>query len=104
MSDTYFPEIEERNEFLASLVDKKSLGRFGALSLTDSEPTTGKHSDPVTVIYWNCIGSVEWTVFSESRDYSFVLEPGDVILVPANMLHEVKSLGPRAAISFMFEA
>jgi quercetin dioxygenase-like cupin family protein len=86
------------------LANKKALGRFGALSLTDSEPTTGKHSDPVTVMYWNCIGSVEWNVFTENKNYSFVLQPGDVILVPANMLHEVKSLGPRAAISFMFES
>lgn len=104
LSNTYFPEIEEKNEFLANLVDKRPLGKFGVLSLTDSEPTTGKHSDPVTVMYWNCIGSVEWTVFSENQNYSFILQPGDIILVPANMLHEVKSLGPRAAISFMFEA
>jgi hypothetical protein len=104
ISNTYFPEIEERNIFLESLANKKALGRFGALSLTDSEPTTGKHSDPVTVMYWNCIGNVEWTVFTENKNYSFVLQPGDVILVPANMLHEVKSLGPRAAISFMFES
>jgi hypothetical protein len=104
ISNTYFPEIEEKNSFLEELVYKTSLGRFGALSLTDSEPTTGKHTDPVTVIYWNCIGSVEWTIFSENKNYSFVLEPGDVVLVPANMMHEVKSLGPRAAISFMFEA
>jgi len=104
LSNEYFPEIEEKNFFLQLFIDKKANGKFGAVSFTDSEPTTGLHSDPVTVMYWNCIGSVQWTVYTESEEQSFILNPGDIILVPANMRHEVKSLGPRAAISFMFEA
>jgi hypothetical protein len=103
LSNSYFPELDEKNMFLSNFIDKKPLGRFGAVSFTDSEPTTGIHSDPVTVIYWNCIGNVEWKVFTEFGDPSFTLNPGDVILVPATLNHEVKSLGPRAAISFMFE-
>lgn len=103
LNDFYFPELTEKNKFLESFIDKKSLGNFGAMSLTDSEPTTGKHSDPVTVMYWNCIGSVKWNVFLDSAEQSFILNPGDVILVPADITHEVISLEPRAAISFMFE-
>lgn len=104
LSDTYFPGIEDKNNFLSTLTEKRYTGRFGAVSFTDSEPTTGLHSDPVNVMYWNCIGSVQWNVYPDSGEQSFVLNPGDVILVPANIRHEVKSLGPRAAISFMFEA
>jgi hypothetical protein len=104
LSNKYFPELDEKNMFLETFINKQSIGKFGAVSFTDSEPTTGVHSDPVTVMYWNCVGSVEWTVFLESENRSFLLNPGDVILVPATLLHEVKSRGPRAAISFMFEA
>lgn len=101
-SDEYFPGIEEKHLTLQSFIDKPYIGRFGAVSLTDSEPTTGKHSDPITVIYWNCIGVVEWKVYTEIGEKVFILNPGDVILVPKDIVHEVKSLSPRAAISFMF--
>lgn len=103
LDEIYFPGLEEKNKFLESFIDKKSLGNFGAMSLTNSEPTTGKHSDPVTVMYWNCLGSVQWNIFLDSTEQSFILNPGDVILVPADITHEVISLEPRAAISFMFE-
>ena len=103
LTNEYFPELEEKNNFLQLFIDKKSQGKFGAVSFTDSEPTTGKHSDPVTVMYWNCIGSVEWNIYPESGQQTFILNPGDIILVPSEIMHEVKSLGPRAAISFMFE-
>lgn len=103
LSNEYFPKIEEKNNFLEMFLDKKACGKFGAVSFTDSEPTTGKHSDPVTVMYWNCIGSVQWNVYPESGEQIFVLNPGDVILVPSDITHEVISLEPRAAISFMFE-
>jgi len=103
LSNEYFPELEEKNIFLQSFINKKSIGKFGAVSFTDSEPTTGIHSDPVTVMYWNCIGSVEWKIYAESGTQFFILNPGDIILVPSEITHEVTSLGPRAAISFMFE-
>jgi len=104
ITNEYFPKLEEKNNFLQSFIDHRAIGKFGAVSFTDSEPTTGKHNDPVNVMYWNCLGSVQWNVYKESEEQSFILSPGDVILVPAGMLHEVISLEPRAAISFMFEA
>lgn len=103
LSDLYFPNLELRSNFLASFIDNALAGKFGIVSFTDSEPTTGKHSDPVHVMYWNCIGSVEWNVYPESGQQTFTLNQGDVIFVPADLPHEVKSLEPRAAISFMFQ-
>lgn len=103
LNNVYFPELKEKNNFLQLFIDKKAIGNFGAVSFTDSEPTTGKHFDPVTVMYWNCIGTVKWTIYYENNEEMFILNPGDVILVPANIMHEVNSLTPRAAISFMFE-
>lgn len=101
--DSYFPNLELRNSFLSSFIDSRPAGKFGVVSFTDSEPTTGKHSDPVNVMYWGCLGNVEWSVYPESGTQTFIISPGDVIFVPAELMHEVKSLEPRAAISFMFE-
>lgn len=104
-----FPGIQDKVSKLTNLHHTlkeltKCTGYFGAVSLTDKEPTTGKHSDPIDVIYCQFIGSVTWTIFDEDKFESFVLNPGDIIYVPKSVMHEVTSLTPRAAISFMFEA
>jgi quercetin dioxygenase-like cupin family protein len=104
-----FPGIEDKVEKLTMFHSRisrqtKCRGYFGAVSLTSKEETTGKHSDPIDVIYCEFIGSVTWKVFDEDKHEDFILNPGDIIYVPKSVVHEVTSLTPRAAISFMFEA
>jgi mannose-6-phosphate isomerase-like protein (cupin superfamily) len=104
-----FPGIQNKLEKLKALHyslkgSGNCTGYFGAVSLTDKEPTTGKHSDPIDVIYSQFIGSVKWTIFDDNESKTFTLNPGDIIYVPKSVVHEVKSSNPRAAISFMFEA
>lgn len=103
-----FPGIEDKVKKLTDLhsmlkgISSKCAGYFGAISFTNKESTTGKHSDPVEVIYCQFIGSVVWSVYTNEGKKDFTLDPGDIIYVPKNMEHEVVSLTPRAAISFMF--
>jgi hypothetical protein len=104
-----FPGIQDKVNKLTQLHNNlkaptKCTGYFGAVSLTNKEPTTGKHSDPIDVIYCQFVGLVTWTISDEDKSESFVLNPGDIIYVPKSVMHEVTSLTPRAAISFMFEA
>ena len=109
INEINFPGIEDKVNKLTELHNNlasptKCTGYFGAVSLTNKEPTTGKHSDPVDVIYAQFIGMVTWTIHDEDKNESFVLNPGDIIYVPKSIVHEVTSLTPRAAISFVFEA
>ena len=109
INETNFPGIQDKVDKLTQLHDTiakptKCTGYFGAVSLTDKEPTTGNHSDPIDVIYCQFVGSVTWTISDETGSESHVLNPGDIIYVPKSVMHEVTSLSPRAAISFMFEA
>lgn len=71
------------------------------ISLTDSESTTSKHLDPYSVLYIQCIGSAQWSIWNNDVADQFVLNKGDFIFVPSYLTHEVKSLSPRAALSFM---
>jgi hypothetical protein len=112
VNESNFVGIENTSEILLKMIndavgsnDLKCIGRFGIVSFTDKEPTTGRHNDPVHVVYCQFIGSVEWIIFkNESKEEErFVLNPGDVIYIPKEVEHEVRSLSPRAAISFMFE-
>lgn len=108
ISEDNFPGIEDKAFSLLELhktisgTESKCKGYFGAVSLTNKEPSTGKHSDPVDVIYCQFVGSVTWTIFDKDSSKNFLLSPGDIIYVPKSTLHEVTSLTPRAAISFMF--
>lgn len=54
-----------------------------------------KHKDEVDVVFWQIIGKTKWIV-----DKEYILEPGDLIKIPKNTLHEVKPLSARAGISF----
>ena len=53
------------------------------------------HKDNVDVIFWQIIGKSKWFV-----DKEYILEPGDLIRIPKNTLHEVKPLSARVGISF----
>lgn len=77
---------------------------FTVISFTNAEPTTNKHSDPVDVFYLQGIGSVVWNIYSNDVIEEHTLSPGDVIFVPSGIDHEILSLSPRAAISFMFKS
>jgi hypothetical protein len=77
------------------------IATMSLISLTNSEETTSKHCDPYDVFYLQCIGSVQWSVWNNETRQDFVLNPGDFIFVPAYLDHEVTSLSPRTALSFM---
>jgi hypothetical protein len=112
VNESNFLEIDKTTESLLKVFngldgseESKCLGRFAVVSFTDKEPTTGRHNDPMHVIYCQFIGSVEWMIFKneDQEEKSFILNPGDIIYIPKGVEHEVRSLSPRAAISFMFE-
>jgi mannose-6-phosphate isomerase-like protein (cupin superfamily) len=108
INEQNFPGLQDKINKLTELHERvkpstRCVGYFGAVSFTTKEPTTGKHNDPIDVIYSQFVGSVTWTIYDEEGSESFDLGPGDVIYVPKDVMHEVTSLTPRAALSFMFE-
>jgi len=54
------------------------------------------HTDAADNFYWQCQGSVEWG----ANGNSYLVEPGDLVYIPAKTLHAVKFSGPRAALGF----
>ena len=100
-STKYYKNLNVYANILQELQDYKLNGYFCAVSLTNKEATTGPHNDPIDVIYLQCIGSVKWKIYKDIAQ-EYILNPGDAIYVPAQLMHEVFSLTPRAAISFMF--
>jgi quercetin dioxygenase-like cupin family protein len=87
---------------LGSFLDSEFKTAFGMISFTTMEPTVGRHEDSYEVFYLQCEGAVDWHVQVGMEEQVFRLENGDIIFVPANTTHEVKSITPRAGISIMF--
>ena len=60
------------------------------------------HSDPVDGIFIQCVGKTEWRAYYEDFEQAWLVKPGDLLYIPKNVVHSVKTLEPRAAISIGF--
>lgn len=98
------PGVDFVIKLLESYHPEKYAGSFGIISFTNKEQNTAIHSDPIDVIYCQFIGTANWHIYNDRDEKieTFTLEPGDAIYCPATLTHEVESVTPRAAISFMF--
>jgi|TARA_R100000081_G_scaffold45108_1_gene21316 mannose-6-phosphate isomerase-like protein (cupin superfamily) len=65
------------------------------MNLVIENNTFDRHNDDVDVYHWQVQGSSKW-IFDDS---SYILNPGDLIIVPKGEYHKVKPLSPRAGIS-----
>lgn len=71
------------------------------ISFFDGIKNLGKHIDPVDQFHWNCVGRSLWEIdMPDGTIRTEVLNPGDMIAIPVGTYHSVKSLTPRAGITF----
>lgn len=85
--------------------NQKPLSSFAIVNLSNAENITGRHNDLTHNFYIQCIGSVVWKIYESTSSSVYkehTLIPGDAILVPAGVSHEVVALQPRAAITLAF--
>lgn len=66
------------------------------INLSSSVPDIEPHPDSQDNFYWQCIGNVEWV----HEGGTFLVEPGDMVYIPAKSMHGVKFSMPRAAVGF----
>ena len=65
------------------------------LNITENGDTYGRHCDTVDVYHWQVQGRTNW----KFDDVKYILEPGDLIIIPKGVYHNVQPLSPRAGIS-----
>lgn len=66
------------------------------INLSSSIDNVPSHTDPLDNFYWQCQGSVEW----KANDKTYIINPGDLVFIPAKTYHAVNFSGARAAIGF----
>lgn len=70
------------------------------IGLTRFSESFGRHRDNSDVFFWQVLGRTSWKVYAQDGVQEHTLGAGDVLYVPKNMDHEVRSLCPRVGISF----
>lgn len=66
------------------------------MNITVHGGSFGRHQDGDDVFFWQVQGQTVWS-FDDNTEY--LLEPGDLIIVPKHTYHNVTPLGPRVGIS-----
>lgn len=64
------------------------------------------HEDDVDSVFWQCQGSTTWKIYatrdSEEAIQTVKVFPGDVVVVPVGVLHQLNPDVARAAIAFRY--
>jgi ribosomal protein L16 Arg81 hydroxylase len=97
-----YPGVTDILKVLDPLLDNNFKTAFAIISLTTVESGIGRHSDQYDVFYLQGMGSVDWHLEVGMEEIVYTLNHGDLLFIPANTTHQVKSNSPRAAISMMF--
>jgi len=85
-------EIKEVKKILKDL--KLNIAHL-YFNITLNGKNFGKHADDVKVYFWQVKGQCEWII----EDKKYLLDVGDLIIIPKLIEHEVIPLTPRAGIS-----
>jgi hypothetical protein len=101
-----FPELDTLIDIFDQVFEENC--KFGECYINLSTPSRilQPHNDPWAAISWQCIGSVEWRIFPDYHDETkwdtYILNPGDLIVVPKYMKHLVIPKGPRASLTITY--
>jgi hypothetical protein len=110
-----FDKSLEAQSLIKGLTKNKISSIKSIINFLGNEQEYWIHSDDHAVISWHCVGTIEWRFYKnvkeedmekisiEGAEYdSVVLEPGDVVYVPAGVVHQVINNKPRASLVFQY--
>lgn len=75
------------------------------VNLISENYTTHRHRDNWDGIFMQLNGSVEWKIFENMEGdpvEKFLIESGDILLIPRGVYHTVTPLGPRISLNLGF--
>ncbi len=103
--------LEKKYDYINKVVSKlfKNLNHgivgkiFGQIfmNITGLDYTSGAHRDNWGLFYVQLLGEVKWDILDDNLNIvqSKILRPGDVLLMPKGVRHEVIPLTPRVSLS-----
>jgi hypothetical protein len=111
----WYPEIDLFFNIFNEAIPYKGSALSAYINFAKEQPSD-PHFDETDNFYWQCIGQTIWKFYSsEKRSFSesninkdsngyfeFEVNPGDVVYIPRGMIHDVATMGPRAALQFKY--
>ncbi len=108
-AEEIIPELDNVLDFFNNIFDHKSIYSEAYLNLKTEALKTNPHNDNWTAVAWGCEGKTEWRIYEDSfpnvdeeKYESYIMTPGDIIIIPKGVVHCVIPLEPRASISLAY--
>ena len=93
---SHFAALQSFREKLQEDLDLPVRPLNAYINIATNEEVWPAHADPENALFIQCLGSVTWYL----NDEEYLLEEGDAIFFPANIMHEVHALTPRGSVIF----
>lgn len=95
----HFTKLEVVRSQLAASLNKNVRPLNAYINVAIDEEIWPAHADHEDSLFIQCEGSVTWFL----EEGTFTLRPGDAIYFPAETMHEVHALTPRASVIFAID-
>lgn len=103
VADPSYEPILEVAKQLSVEHDNIPVSTLSFISFTENSKTFGKHRDNIDVYCLQALGQTKFSVWEDDTQYDYILNPGDMIHVPAGFYHNTEPLGPRVIVSYGIE-
>ena len=100
--DVLHGSYTQANTLTQELGSKVTLHTY--ISLSVSSKTSGKHKDIEDVHCLQGLGQTQFKVWESEQEFTYVLNPGDMLYIPSGLTHEAVPLTPRVLLSYGDEA
>ena len=103
VSDEIFKEQVDLVFFFNNVYNEKTKGGTAFVNLAKNKKDIDIHRDQWDSIFWQCIGTTRWKIMEKGIDapvQEFILNPGDIAVIPSGVFHGIKIEGPRASIAY----
>lgn len=111
----YLPEIKDFINTINPVLGNSPWFIKGLINFVGNDGNLNVHNDGQDVISWTCIGEVEYRIYENfepdsdgnlnptGKEYtSYMMNPGDVIFMPAGVIHHAILKEPRASLILDF--
>lgn len=102
----FFPEAKEMFNTFNEVYDEYDGQGATFVNIVGNGMHVPLHEDDVDSVFWQCQGSTTWKVYatrdSDESIQTIKVFPGDVVVVPVGVLHQLNPDVARAAIAFRY--
>lgn len=102
----FFPEAKEVVSEFNKIYEMPAEPGGTFVSLVGNDYIAYQHQDQWDSIFWQCSGQTVWHIFesmTSTTPFNIIeVNPGDVVVVPKGVVHEVHSPTPRTAIAIPY--